>query len=421
MTAQARSAVRRLSLARVISMTGGAAAFAALNFAIYQRTHSPTWVAAALFLTFGTVGFASVFAGALGDRFDRRRVMIASDLASSACFLAMAFIRDPGALLAVAFLSALCESPFFAASAAAIPNLVPDDMVSWANGTVSVGVNTGILVGPLIGGALVATIGAGAVFAINAVSFVGSAALTWTVRGRFSEHRTADGEHAGVLAGFRFLIREPVLRACALAWMPITLGLGMTMVADVPLVTVFGAGAAGYGILISCWGGGSIVGSLSGRLLNGRTEPIAFVVGGVVVAATGVLTGVSPWFWGVLVAIFFMGIGDGTQVVAQQGITQRRTPDAVRSRVTSALDATAHISLAISYVVAGPIVVALGPRGTYVLGGLVGLLSLVAAIPVIRARNEPEVGERREPIAADAGALVFGYPAGETETTASTR
>src|SRR5205823_2999487 len=107
MTTPPRTAVRRLALARAISLSGGAAAFAALNFTIYEKTRSPAWVAAALFLTFGTVGFASLFAGSIGDRFDRKRVMILSDLAGAVCFAAMAFVHDPGWLLVVAFLSAL--------------------------------------------------------------------------------------------------------------------------------------------------------------------------------------------------------------------------------------------------------------------------------------------------------------------------
>ena len=120
-------------MARAISLTGGAAAYTALNFAIFQRTRSPTWVAAALFLTFGTIGFASPFAGWIGDRFDRRWVMIGSDLAGAACFLGMAFVGNPALLVAVAFLSALAEAPFLSASAAAIPNLVKEDDIAWAN------------------------------------------------------------------------------------------------------------------------------------------------------------------------------------------------------------------------------------------------------------------------------------------------
>jgi MFS family permease len=443
MTTPPRTAVRRLALARVISLSGGAAAFAALNYAIYQETRSPTWVAAALFLTFGTVGFASLFAGALGDRFDRQKLMILSDLAGAACFGVMAFVDDPGWLLAVAFLSALAEAPFLASSSAAIPNLVEDeDQIGWANGLVGISRNAGILLGPLIGGVLVGTLGAGFVFGLNAVSFVVSALIVGSVHASFSQARKGEDEqeHTGVLAGLRFVKRDRILRAVALAWIPIALGLGMTMVADVPLVELFGAGGVGYGILIACWAGGSIIGSLLGRYLTRRTEPIAFVAGAGVVALSGILTGLSPWFWGVLVAIFVMGIGDGTQVVSQQGIMQRRTPDAVRSRVAAALDAVAHISLAISYAVAGPVVAWLGPRGTYVLGGLVGLLAVVFAYPALELRREPETasgaagdgdgpgrddggsGRRRGGGSQDdAAGVVLGYSAGDTETTASTR
>src|SRR6266511_3310059 len=107
MTPDARAAVRRLALARAISLTGGAASFAALNVAIYERTHSPGWVAASLLLTWGTGGIAGIFAGSLGDRFDRKRLMVVSDLAGAAVFGVMAFVDDPGWLIAWAFLNAM--------------------------------------------------------------------------------------------------------------------------------------------------------------------------------------------------------------------------------------------------------------------------------------------------------------------------
>jgi predicted MFS family arabinose efflux permease len=346
----------------------------------------------------------------------------------------MAFVHEPVWLLVVAFLSALAESPFLAASAAAIPNLVDEDRVAWANGLLGVGRNVGILIGPLIGGALVGTIGAGAVFGLNSVSFILSAALAWSVHGRFAGVRDEHDEHSGVSAGIRFIARDRVLRSVALAWVAIAGGLGMTMVADVPLVNYFGAGGVGYGVLIACWGGGSIVGSLLGRFMNRRTEPVAFAFGSGVIAVTGILAGLSPWFVGVLVALFFMGIGDGTAVVSQQGIMQRRTPDAVRSRVAAALEAVMNISLGMSYLVAGPVVAWLGPRGTYVFGGAISLLAVIAAIPALEARKEPDRGEERGAHTGDAASLVLGdtsgagYPGGpaggagtETETTVSTR
>lgn len=391
MTTRSRAAVRRLAVARLISLTGGAAAFMALNVHVYQRTGSATWVAAALFLTFGTTGFASPFAGALGDRFNRRRVMIASDLTATVFFFAMAMVGAPWLLLALAFCSALAEAPFLSSSSAAIPNLVGEEDLAWANGLVTLGRNAGILVGPLLGGVLVSTVGPGAVFAINAATFLASAALVATVRGRFNERpdRAAQDEHRGLRAGVAYLFREPVLRTISFAWLAMVLGLGMTMVADVPFVKLFGAGSVGYGVLIASWGGGSIIGSLLGRFLRARTETIALVAGTGVIAGTSVGAGVSPWFALALAAIFLMGVGDGVSLVAQQGILQRRTPDAVRSRVSGAFDSVVHIGLALSFVVGGPAVAWLGARGVYVAGGVIAFAGVAVAMPIFKLSARP--------------------------------
>jgi MFS family permease len=405
-SSQARTAVRRLTVSRVISLTGGAAAYLALNFYIFQRTGSATWLAATLFLTFGAEGLAGPFAGAIGDRFDRKKVMIASDLLAAVVFLAMALTKEPGLLLALGFCSALAEAPFYAASTAALPNLVGEDKLSWANGMVSLGRNAGVLIGPVLGGVLVSSIGAGAVFALNAVSFVVSAAIVVTVHGRFKgDAREEDGEFRGLRAGFRFVWRDRVLRILAFAWLAIVLGLGMTMVADVPLVGLFGAGSFGYGLLIAFWGGGSIAGSLLGRYLNARTEPVALVAGSALVAVTCVAVGLSPWFVLVLGAVLAMGVGDGLTLVAEQGLIQRRTPDAVRSRVSGAMETVIHGGLALSYLFAGPAVGALGPRAVYVVGGAAALAGTAVALPVVRATRrvpEPAGPPTEEPAGAEA-------------------
>ena len=83
-----RTAVRMLAAARIISITGGAAAYTALNFTVWERTHSPYMQALSLLLTFGVAGLVGPFTGALGDRYSRRAVMIWSE-AISATFFAL--------------------------------------------------------------------------------------------------------------------------------------------------------------------------------------------------------------------------------------------------------------------------------------------------------------------------------------------
>ena len=79
-----RSAVRRLALGDFLSSTGSGIAAVALSFFVYQQTNSAIWLAGTLFFTFGVAGLITPFAGKIADRYDRRRVMIASDLLSLA-------------------------------------------------------------------------------------------------------------------------------------------------------------------------------------------------------------------------------------------------------------------------------------------------------------------------------------------------
>ncbi|MGA9160540.1 MAG: MFS transporter [Actinomycetota bacterium] len=379
-----RTAVRRLALARVISVTGSAAAYTALMFEIYAQTGSAVWLAAALLVTEGVTGLVGPLASVLGDRIDRRTVMIVSDLAAAACFAGMALVAEaPGPLIVIAFLSALAEAPFWPASSAAIPNLVPPEQVSWANSLVAIGRNIGIMVGPALGGILLAAVGAPWVFAINAASFVVSAALVVSVRARFVGDRSDESEHQGVLAGFRFLVREPVLRRMSVAWIVLVLGIGMAMVGDVPLVDLFDAGSAGFGLMIGLWGAGSILGSLAGRWLSAETEMRWLVLGTAFVACIAVAIALSPWFALVLALNVAWGAGEGVTSVAEQNLLQRRTPDSVRSRVLGAVEGLFHGGLAISYVAAAFVLPVVGARGMYAIAGVAAGLSVLVLLPLL--------------------------------------
>lgn len=399
-----RSSIRRLALARLISITGGTAAYTALNFTVWERTGSPFMQALSLLLTFGVTGLLGPFAGALGDRFDRRTVMIWSEAIAAAFFAAMVVAGSPGILIALAFGSAVAELPHFMASRAAIPSLVERDAdLSWANSLVTMGVHAGIAVGPVIGGLLVAWLAPGSnptdgelhragaiVFGLNAVSFVISLLITISVRGRFQEDRTAQdhAEHGGLLAGVVFMARERVLRRMAFAWLVFVLGMGIGMVADAPLADSFGAGGLGFGLLIACWGTGSVIGTAAGRWMNARTEPRFMVLGaaGVSIAALGVgLFGMFPL---VLASLLVMGVCDGLTIVAENGIMQRRTPDAVRSRTMAALEAVLSIGLAGSYLAAGPILRVVAPQTAYVIAGVFAAGATIVLLPLVRLRAD---------------------------------
>lgn len=400
-SARERAAVRRLAAARLISLTGSGGAFAALAFIMFQLTGESRWVSWTLLLTFGAQGLFAPLGSALGDRFDRRKVLVIADLAAAAGFVALAFAQTPAQLLVMAFVTATLESPIWSVSAAAVPNLVGPEDLTWANGMVAVGRNIGNLVGPILGGVLVAVIAPDStpeqlqaagywVFGLNAVSFAGSAWLIGTTPGSFSGERGEDDRFGSLKDGVVFLLRDRVLRAITLAWVVLLLGAGFTLVAEVALAEELGAGAIGYGLLNAGWGGGAALGSfLAQRYLRERQEARALIWGVVLVGLCLGLIGVVPWLPLAVGLMVGAGTGEGIGGVAEQGILQRRTPDHVRSRVIGASESAILIALAISFAFGGEVVDSIGPRGAYFVGGLSCLL---AALVLVR----PLGGEHRD-------------------------
>src|SRR4051794_24176142 len=256
------SAARRLALSRLASLTAGSAAYIALISAIYQHTGSAIWVSAALFA--GVVGsvVGAPAAGWIGDRFERRRVMVGSDLAAAVVAAAMALTIESTLALVLLFgLLAVVESPFEPASASAMPNLVPRDLLPRANALVAGTCSASYLLGPLLGGLL---LGAGAsasqLLVIDAVSFVVSAALVVSIRRPFGLGAGTESQ-PGVWAGVQLIVHEPVLRVLITASMVSLLGLGIVNVANYPLSIHLGGGTEGYGALEALLGGGGLFGA----------------------------------------------------------------------------------------------------------------------------------------------------------------
>jgi MFS family permease len=301
----------------------------------------------------------------------------------------MAVVTDmPALLLSLAFLASVSEVPFASAAGAAIPNLAGKDNLSWANSLIAVGRYTGLTVGPLVGGVLVAAIGARWVFAANAVSFLISVALVASVRGNFADPEREEDveaqEHRGLAAGFRFIARDRVLKRLLISWTVFIFGMASTLIADPILADEFGWGPFGYGLITSFWGGGTILGAWLGRGVREDNEGLWVVGFSGLVALTGFGVALSPWFWLVLVWVALFGLADGPTQVVEQNLLQRRTPDVVRSRVMGAWEAVNHLALVGAFVLGGFIVPVVGPRGAYAVGGVTGALGTALLLLLLR-------------------------------------
>ena len=375
------SSARRLALSRLASLTAGSAAYIALISAIYNETGSALWVSAALF--FGVVGsvIGAPAAGWIGDRFERRWVMVGSDLAASVVATAMALTVDSALALTLLFgLLAVVESPFEPSSASAMPNLVPAESLPRANALVAGTTSVSYLLGPLLGGLLLG-VGASAaqLLAVDAVSFVVSAALVVSIRRPFGLGGGTESE-PGVWAGVRLIAREPVLRVLIVASMVSLLGMGIVNVANYPLSIHLGGGTEGYGALEALLGGGGVIGAaIAARMLSVSRAPLVVTVTFAVSGLGLLLAGLAPVLAVALAGMAIAGTGRGLGDVADTTLVQARTDDARRSRVFAAQEGAAHAAYSAAMLVGGLLVSAGGARAGVLAAAGCGLAAALVA------------------------------------------
>jgi MFS family permease len=136
-------------------------------------------------------------------------------------------------------------------------------------------------------------------------------------------------------------------------------------------------------MLTAFWGGGTILGALLARQVTEESEGRWLVGCSFLVAATGFGVALSPWFGLTLFWVMAFGISDGPTIVIEQNLLQRRTPDAVRSRVMGAWEMGMHAGLVVAFVLGGIIVPVVGPKGAYAFGGITGLIGAAILLPLL--------------------------------------
>jgi len=376
-----RRHVANLSVARAISVTGTRAASIAWVAVIFTRSGgSGAWVAALVLTQFATSVLVAPWAGALGDRFDRRLVMIASDLASAAVFVAVALDHSALGLIALAALASVVSAPFGPASSALLVTLVPEAERTRATAARASGVAVGTVLGGALGGVVVAAFGGATAFLLNAASFLASALFAVAIHGRFRAEPSSDPAHAGIWAGVRFVARHDALRLVLAANGAALLGYGMINVGEFPLFAHLGSGALGFGIATAGYGIGNFVGTRFGRRAEGAfREKQALFFGWLVGGVSIVLCAVSPSSASVVVLFSIAGIGDAAALLAGTLLTQRHAPDAVRARVFGAAGSVNTASMSIAMFVAGFLIGPLGPIALCVVCGAITLTALVPA------------------------------------------
>ncbi|MEU7903538.1 MFS transporter [Actinoplanes sp. NPDC049118] len=384
-------AFRLIWLGRSLSMLGGYVQFLALPLWIQQVTGSTVAALAAFGIFFLPQIFCTPFAGVLADRFDRRRLVIAVDLAAFAVAASLALTIDAHRLTSVYVhlavlqaLSALCIPAFLSM----LPDLVAADRLLAANSLLNVSAGVAVTVGPLLGTALLAHTSITVVVWLNALTFLVAAACMMRRAPGAAPDGAGTRRRAGTPGpwtqlrhGLRALRADPVLRASVAAEAPWYLCFG----AATQLVLMH-LGAAGLAHAPGLFGLGAGLGSLLMTAVLARirrdlsaahllmaavlaTAPVALVVawlagdGGTACAVlAGLLLGVQSY-----------ALGIGTTLHCQR----RPAPD-YRGRVT-ALRRTSNAVWQVAGIAAAAVVTQWVPALALVAFG--GVLATVTAAP----------------------------------------
>jgi MFS family permease len=382
--------VTLLAIARGVSNAGTFSAYIAFTAFLYGMTGQAAWLSLAVLVDLSVNALCAPVAGWLGDRFDRRRLIVLSEVAGALVFVAFCFAGAPWQLVLLYVPKAMANSVFGPALNAAVPNFVPAERLAWANARIATAGSIGFVSGTLSGGALVATAGPRAVFLFNAVTFLVSALTIASLRARFkaAEEPGAGEAHDGRMrAGAAFLVSTPLLRSLVIGGALVVLTKNTSLPAELPLAEALGVGAAGFGMMPAT---AVLGGILAAQILGQRDirpgRELRFMwVGAFVSAAALASVGLAGAFPLVLLALFLYGVSDGASGFATGLALQRQIPDRIRSRAFAAIGTLNSFSFALPFVFAGFMVDGVGPSTTFVFTGLATAVAACAILALARS------------------------------------
>ena len=380
---------RRLLAAFAISTFGDWLYNIVLLVWIYDRTGSSTWVAVASIARIAPVILFSISAGDLADRYDRRSVMIVSDVLRAGTMfglVAVAVLSGPPAVaVGLVFVSSALGTPFLPCVDATLPGLVERDQLPSANAAITVIQYLSLAAGPAVGG-LIALLGSPSlVFGLNGVSFLVSALLIALLpRQEPSAASIEASPFQRVAEGLRTIAESKRVLALV-ACLPLTSFLPGTAYVLLVLVSerALGLDAEGATFLYAAIGVGAIVTSWFSDRLTTLAAPYAVLI------VSNCLMGLAFAVLGYVDQLVFAyvccaAIGASTLIADVTAFTllQKAVRQEYLGRVFGVINALLYLGMAAGSLVAPFLERSLGLEGALALVGivvavLISVLSLV--------------------------------------------
>jgi len=392
--------IRRLWVGQTTSQVGDWFLRIALPLYVLARTGSATDTAITFLAAYLPALVIGPLAGAMVEGWDHRRTMIGADLIRAG-LVSLLFV-DPSArtIWAVYLIAATGAgvSAFFApARTALIPSLVEADGLGRANGTMSIGSELGLLVGPALGGLTYSLGGLRSAVVVDALSYLWSAGATWglprTPRVPRTSATTVGSTLEALRSGLGVASRDRLLRALFASNLVLMVGAGTLSVAIVTFARQdLGVTGFQYGTMLSAQAVGGMAGAWLSRRVSSQLTNKAWVVlttGLIGLAVAGVAG--SPTWWVVALVLLAGGAPTTINAVVVTILVQLTPPPDFRARTASVYSWTNSAGAAAGTILAGPVTAYAGSQvALLVSAAFIGISTVIAAAmmpgPVLKAR-----------------------------------
>lgn len=345
--------------AQLVSTIGDALMALAASILVYRATGSALSVGLMLMATAAPSIFIGLFAGVFVDRLDRKRIMLASEIARALLICTIPFLvsQNIAFLYVVVFASSAIGQFFDPAQSSLIPEVASDQELAAANSLMAISSFGATAVGFAASGFL-ATVSIELAFYIDALTFLFSAGCIYLVR---ISHVKPEGETsvANILGnmkhGVSYLFNQPILRSSFIILPVMGISFGLSNSLLLPFATqALGATEFEYGVQEALTSLGFVVASLlmarvADRLPEGQWLTISFV-------GMGIAMSIYSQLSSVFIAFFFVtlsGFLNAPAVVARQLVLQRNTPREMRGRVASVFFVTRDVAFLVGMVMTG--------------------------------------------------------------------
>ncbi|MDQ3044154.1 MAG: MFS transporter [Chloroflexota bacterium] len=330
------------------SLTGVWIRITAQGWLVYDLTGSEFLLGLVGFCQAAPVLIASPIAGALLDVIDRRKVLIAVQLTVASAMAVLGTLAATGLVevwhvMVIAVINGAASGFDWPARLSLVPSLVPRENLQSAVALNAAAFNGSRVIGPAIGGWLLATVGVAACFYLNALAYLPFAlALMLLPIGPTSSappetRRTVRSLTANLGEGYRYIWRTPAIRGLlSVDIVPLMFGISYFTLAPAVARDVLGLGEGGLGLLLACNGAGSLAGTISVALLSGIRHRGRLVLIGVALFGLILIAfALSDFLILSLVLILLLGLVNATYGTFNDTLVQTLVDDAFRGRVLS--------------------------------------------------------------------------------------